>query len=34
MYGMQAYRYVDWETSTVPYTTEQIAEKAAAYAAE
>ncbi len=34
MYGMQAYRYVDWETSTVPYTTEQAAELAAAYAAE
>ena len=34
MYGMQAYRYVDWETSTEAYTTEQMAEKAAAYAAE
>ena len=34
MYGMQAYRYVDWETSTVPYTTEQAAANAAAYAAE
>ena len=34
MYGMQAYRYVDWETSTVPYITEQMAEAAAAYAAE
>ncbi len=34
MYGMQAYRYVDWETSTEPYTTEQMAELAAAYAAE
>ena len=34
MYGMQAYRYVDWETSTVPYTTEQMADAAAAYAAE
>ena len=34
MYGMQAYRYVDWETSTEPYTTEQMAENAAAYAAE
>ena len=34
MYGMQAYRYVDWETSTVPYTTEQMNEFAAAYAAE
>lgn len=34
MYGMQAYRYVDWETSTVAYTTEEMAEKAAAYAAE
>lgn len=34
MYGMQAYRYVDWETSTEPYTTEQMAALAAAYAAE
>ena len=34
MYGMQAYRYVDWETSTVPYTTEQMADAAAAYTAE
>ncbi len=34
MYGMQAYRYVDWETSTVPYTTEQMDAFAAAYAAE
>ena len=34
MYGMQAYRYVDWETSTEPYTTEQMEANAAAYAAE
>ena len=34
MYGMQAYRYVDWETSDVPYTTEQMNDLAAAYAAE
>ncbi len=34
MYGMQAYRYVDWETSTEPYTTEQMDALAAAYAAE
>ncbi|MBR5380864.1 MAG: hypothetical protein IK140_10100 [Clostridia bacterium] len=34
MYGMQAYRYVDWETSTVPFTTEEMAAFAAAYAAE
>ena len=34
MYGMQAYRYVDWETSDVPYTTEQMEALAAAYAAE
>ncbi len=34
MYGMQSYRYVDWETSTEPYTTEQAAAQAAAYAAE
>lgn len=34
MYGMQAYRYVDWSTSTEPYTTEQMAEFAKAYAAE
>ena len=34
MYGMQGYRYVDWETSTVPYTTEQMDAFAAAYAAE
>lgn len=34
MYGMQGYRYVDWETSTVPYTTEEMAALAAAYAAE
>ena len=34
MYGMQAYRYVDWETSDTPYTTEQMAALAAAYNAE
>ena len=34
MYGMQAYRYVDWETSTEPYTTEEVDAFAAAYAAE
>ena len=34
MYGMQSYRYVDWETSTEPYTTEQMEALAAAYAAE
>ena len=34
MYGMQAYRYVDWETSVEPYTTEQMEANAAAYAAE
>ena len=34
MYGMQGYRYVDWETSLTPYTTEQMAANAAAYAAE
>ena len=34
MYGMQAYRYVDWETSETPYTTEQMNENAAAYNAE
>ena len=34
MYGMQSYRYVDWETSTEPYTTEQMEANAAAYAAE
>ncbi len=33
-YGMQAYRYVDWETSDVPYTTEQMEAFAAAYAGE
>jgi hypothetical protein len=31
---MQAYRYVDWETSTDGYTTEQMEAFAAAYAAE
>ena len=34
MYGMQAYRYVDWETSDTPYTTEQMVALAAAYNAE
>ena len=34
MYGMQAYRYVDWETSTEAYTTEQMAANAEAYAAQ
>ncbi len=34
MYGMQAYRYVDWETNSVPYTTEEMAALADAYAAE
>ena len=34
MYGMQANRYVDWNTSVEPYTTEQMAALAAAYAAE
>ena len=34
MYGMQAYRYVDWETSTTPYTTEQMNANAAAYNAQ
>ena len=34
MYGMQAYRYVDWETNDVPYTTEEMNAFAAAYAAE
>ncbi len=34
MYGMQSYRYVDWTTNDVPYTTEQMNDLAAAYAAE
>ncbi len=34
MYGMQAYRYVDWETSTELLTTEQAQAFAAAYNAE
>ena len=34
MYGMQAYRYVDWETSDELYTTEDMNAFAAAYAAE
>ena len=34
MYGMQGYRYVDWETNDAPYTTEEMDALAAAYAAE
>ncbi|MBR3107598.1 MAG: hypothetical protein IKH30_10530 [Clostridia bacterium] len=34
MYGMQSYRYVDWEAQTEPYTTEEMDALAAAYAAE
>ena len=34
MYGMQGYRYVDWEAQSEPYTTEEMAALAAAYAAE
>ncbi|MBQ3669562.1 MAG: hypothetical protein II920_10115 [Clostridia bacterium] len=34
MYGMQGYRYVDWEAYTDPITTEEMAEYAAEYAAE
>ena len=34
MYGMQAYRYVDWETNSVPYTTEEMEALAAAYSAQ
>ena len=34
MYGMQAYRYVDWEAYTDPITTEEMAAYAAEYAAE
>jgi len=34
MYGMQAYRYVDWETNDAMYTTEEMEANAAAYAAE
>ena len=34
MYGMQAYRYVDWDAYTEPLTTEQAEAFAAAYAAE
>ena len=34
MYGMQAYRYVDWNTSTELLTTEQAEALAAAYAGE
>ena len=34
MYGMQAYRYVGWETSTELLTTEQAEANAAAYNAE
>ncbi|MBQ1492164.1 MAG: hypothetical protein IIZ39_09390, partial [Blautia sp.] len=34
MYGMQSYRYVDWETNDAMYTTEEMEELAAAYEAE
>ena len=34
MYGMQGYRYVDWETNSAPYTTEEMAAFADAYNAE
>ena len=34
MYGMQAYRYVNWETDDAIYTTEQMQAFADAYAAE
>ena len=34
MYGMQAYRYVDWETNDAPYTTEEMEALAAAYNAQ
>ena len=34
MYGMQAYRYVDWETSTELLTTAEAEANAAAYAAD
>ena len=34
MYGMQAYRYVDWNAYTDLLTTEQAEANAAAYAAE
>jgi oligopeptide transport system substrate-binding protein len=34
MYGMQAYRYVDWEVSETPYTTEQMEANADKYNAE
>ena len=34
MYGMQGYRYVDWEAQTEPYTTAEMDALAAAYAAE
>lgn len=34
MYGMQSYRYVDWQAQTEPYTTEEVDAFAAAYAAE
>ena len=33
MYGMQAFRYVDWETSETPYTTAEMTAFAAAYSA-
>ena len=34
MYGMQGYRYVDWEAQSEPYTTAEMDALAAAYAAE
>ena len=34
MYGMQTYRYVNWEVSTEPLTTAEAAANAAAWAAE
>ena len=34
MYGMQTYRYVNWEVSTEPLTTEEASANAAAWAAE
>ena len=34
MYGMQGYRYVDWETNSAPYTTEEMVAFADAYNAE
>ena len=34
MYGMQGYRYVDWETDSNLFTTEAMQAAAEAYAAE